>query len=363
MFRSFGSGHSEIDRSSRNYGIDMMRIIAMLMILGSHILGHGGIIEALEPYTVQFEAFWMLRILCYGGVDCFALISGYVGYGSKHKYRQIVGLTLQVMFYTLSVTCLFALFVPEAVTLKTVFKSVFPISYNVYWYFSSYFLMFFLMPYMDIFISAIGEFHGKMLIILCITLYSVFPTIFYYDIGALNRGYSTIWLCLLYLLGALFRKNKDTFFIRHNYKYYGWIYLILCGVTWLSRIIIRRASLRITGTILLDGWLVSYNSPTILIGSICLLIYFSNIEVKEKYRKFILSLSGASFGVYLLHEEPLIREYIIGKVFQTQMDKSGVLLFIITILGMGGGIFWEWLQKISADGYSRFSVFQPCVLK
>ncbi|MXP74792.1 acyltransferase family protein [Lachnospiraceae bacterium WCA-9-b2] len=355
-------GYVEIDRSSRNYGIDMMRILSMVMILLHHILGHGGIIESVKPDTVQCEVLWILRILCYGGVDCFALISGYIGYGSKHKYRHIIGLAVQVMFYTLSVTFIFSLFAAELVTAKTVFKAVFPISYNVYWYFSSYFLMFFLMPYMDIVVSIIDEFHGKMLIILCVMLYSVFPTMFYYDIGGLNRGYSTIWLCLLYVIGALFRKNHNTFLDRYNYKYYGWCYLILCCVTWLSRIIIRKVSVELTGIILFDEWLISYNSPTILIGSICLLLCFSKIEVKEKYRKLILTLSGASFGVYLLHEEPLIREYVIGRIFLTQVDKSGIFLFIIIILSVGG-IFWVWFQKIFADGYSRFFVFHPYVLR
>ncbi len=34
-----------MEKDSRNYGIDLLRILAMTMIIIVHILGHGGVID------------------------------------------------------------------------------------------------------------------------------------------------------------------------------------------------------------------------------------------------------------------------------------------------------------------------------
>ena len=70
---------SENIHRERNYGLDLFRFISMLMIVGLHVIGNGGILDNAQPLTIRGEAVWLLEIACYCSVNCFALASGYVG--------------------------------------------------------------------------------------------------------------------------------------------------------------------------------------------------------------------------------------------------------------------------------------------
>lgn len=69
----------------RNWGIDALRIIAMLMIVTWHILWHGGILESTQVSSAQYYIAWYIAMLTFGAVNCYGLISGYVGVQSKFK--------------------------------------------------------------------------------------------------------------------------------------------------------------------------------------------------------------------------------------------------------------------------------------
>ena len=53
--------HNLIDRNSgRNYGIDLLRIVAMMMIPLLHVLGHGGILGTLTPLEIHMNRLYLL---------------------------------------------------------------------------------------------------------------------------------------------------------------------------------------------------------------------------------------------------------------------------------------------------------------
>lgn len=73
----------EIKRE-HNYGIDMLRIVSMFLIVILHIMGHGRVLAACEG-TKGFGVSWLLEIIAYPAVNCYALISGFVGYSAHEK--------------------------------------------------------------------------------------------------------------------------------------------------------------------------------------------------------------------------------------------------------------------------------------
>ena len=40
-------------KNERNYGVDALRILAMLMVVVTHVMGVGGILDACEPLQVS----------------------------------------------------------------------------------------------------------------------------------------------------------------------------------------------------------------------------------------------------------------------------------------------------------------------
>ena len=99
-------------REERNYGIDLLRSVAMFMVAILHVLGQGGILKATEDSPGQLYAAWFLEIAAYCAVNCYALISGYVGLYAKHRYSSLAELWLRVTYYTVFFTVFFKLISP-----------------------------------------------------------------------------------------------------------------------------------------------------------------------------------------------------------------------------------------------------------
>ena len=67
----------------RNYGIDLLRMVAMVFVVVLHIVGIGGIITGSELLSPQFLTAQLLRIAMLCAVNCYALISGFVGWNRR----------------------------------------------------------------------------------------------------------------------------------------------------------------------------------------------------------------------------------------------------------------------------------------
>ena len=71
-------------RSKRNYGIDLLRMVAMYMVIILHVMYQGGILGNLSGNT-EYAVSWFIETVAYCAVDCYAIVSGYVGYREEEK--------------------------------------------------------------------------------------------------------------------------------------------------------------------------------------------------------------------------------------------------------------------------------------
>lgn len=81
---------------TRNYGIDFLRMISMIMIVMLHTLGHGGILRSVSFLSVHYQIAWLLEVIAFGAVNTYAMISGFVSVDSHFKISNILILWLQV---------------------------------------------------------------------------------------------------------------------------------------------------------------------------------------------------------------------------------------------------------------------------
>mgnify|MGYP004611784031 CR=1 FL=1 len=318
------------EKQIRNYGIDFLRIISMIMIVSLHVLGHGGLIDGSEIYPVYNKAIWLMEILAYCAVNIYGIISGYVGYGRKHKYSSIIYLYFQVIFYTLPIAVLYMI-KSKYVDFDMIKMAINPIQFNVYWYFTAYFSLFFFMPFLDIVLDRFSRFEMKNLIISVLIIFSILPTIFYTDYPETKNGYSFLWLASLYLLGGYMKKYNIIF----SKKTCALGYSICVLFTWGMKFYINFINNRFSVFHDLKMEFVQYTSPTIVLCAVFVFQFFKNIKYRKWMIKFIAFFSPISFGVYLFHEEPLIREHFISGKFVDYLSKnfiSCMLHIIITVI-------------------------------
>lgn len=313
-----------LKRRAFNYGIELLRIVSMLMVVILHILGQGGVLENCPVGSAQYHLAWFLEITCYCAVNCYALISGYVMIDSEFKYRKIIPLWLQAAFYSVSITILFAIFAPQEIGLMNIVGSIFPVLTNQWWYLSAYVGLFFFIPFFN---NAINKMEKKELMTLGITIVVVFsvvatvtPQLFREVTGTLN-GYSIIWLMLLYILGAIVKRLEEEIHkVMEQYRYARWWVLgmgaFLIFITFAFHNLLMYLPFGIPGMGVFQNMLVNYISPTILGFSICLFLLFSQIRIeREAVRRTVKSMGKLSFGVYLIHVHPLVWKAVMSERF------------------------------------------------
>ena len=88
----------------RNRGIDLLRMTAMWMVVILHILNKGGVLAAAAPLSAGQGTARLLETAAYCAVNCYGLISGYVGVQRCFRYSGALALWLRVAFYTLGIT-------------------------------------------------------------------------------------------------------------------------------------------------------------------------------------------------------------------------------------------------------------------
>ena len=312
----------------RNVGLDVLRIVAMFMIVTLHILSHGGLLNELIVGTTNYIVAWILEIMAYCGVNCYALISGYVGINARYKYSNIIYLWLQVVFYNL-VTTFFSLQNSQSMFWREIVKSFTTILDGRYWYFTAYFAMFFVIPFLNYTVKGLMRKQLEWLILILIVLFSCIPVLAGRDVFGTDNGYNVFWLIILYIIGAFVRKYR--YIISGKGRRYLWLYFGCILITGSSKFGLEY----ISGKFSIDlnsGILINYTSPTILFAAVGLLLFFSKVSIPQILSRFFFNISTLTFGVYLLHENPLIRQkFISGKFSKLAELPAFSMFFVIAI--------------------------------
>ena len=344
-------------QSGRNYGIDALRIVAMIMIPILHIIGHGGILSTVKSFSVNYDIVWLIKAAACCAVNCYGLISGYVGYGRKFRYSNILYLCIQVAFYTLIITGIFAVIEPGSVGIKTFIKAALPFSSNIYWYFTSYFCMFFFIPFFNYLLEKLEKIQLDKLMLTILFIFSILPTLFQSDITKANKGFSPIWLAMLYLIGGYIKKYNITDKIRQWQCILGY----LCCVV--SAWIIELAVTYFFGQADERSYFLEYTSPAVLMCAVLLLLFFAKLKVNKSTAKFIRFFAPLSFSVYLIHDETLIRAKFITASFTDYASLNPVLM-ILSIIGTALAIWLicSLIDKIRLLIFDALRIKKLCVL-
>ena len=119
--------------SNRQYGIDFLKIISMLMIVLLHILNHGGVLKELNSFSAQYAAAHFLQCMAVCAVNVYVMISGYLYVEKDFKFQNIVRLWITVLFYSVTLPLLLK-FSGQDIGIKTILSGFFPILRSQYWF-------------------------------------------------------------------------------------------------------------------------------------------------------------------------------------------------------------------------------------
>lgn len=324
----------------RKYGIDLLRLVLMFMVCILHTLGQGGILSASKIGTFNYKIFWLLEIISYCAVDGFAIISGYMGLDKKQKYEKISEMWIQVVFYSFILTLIFTLLgINNNFGIKEIIKCLMPVTFQKYWYFSAFFVLYLIMPAINNKIKKLNQNNAKKTLIIIIMMFSF--TYIVSDPFKLKKGYSPIWLIILYCIGALAKKSKLLEKKKSITLITLWMLCIL--ITWYTKVILKTDKL------------INYVSPTILLSGLLMVILFSRINIKGK---IISKLTPLTFDIYLFQLNQVIWiTYIANSL--TKVASKNLSIGLLYVFGFAILLFTLGLLV----GFIRSKIFNLIKIK
>lgn len=297
----------------RKRGIDLLRVVSMLMIVTLHTLGQGGVLDNCAPGSTAYGAAWLLEVLAYCGVNCFGMISGYVGVHSRFKAGRGLELWLRVLFYTVSVTALFSFLVPGSVTGADWTSALLPVTTKQYWYVSSYFIVFFFAPFINRMLLALDRRRLILLGLACFVITTIWAPLGMNEVLPIQAGYSALWLGVLYVFGGILRLLDAGRGLK-KWQLIG-IYLLSALGAWGWKILTEAALSGVLPAKLADMF-ITYTSPAILLCAMALLLLFEKIDLRAPLAVRLTEfLSPLAFGVYLIHTQKHIWGYLVAGRF------------------------------------------------
>jgi len=307
----------------RESGYEMLRIILMFMIVLWHICVHGVSAHANVVTTFgivnQFLYYFILSITVVA-VSVYILISGYFLNDSKFKVKRVVKLILQVFTFSMVIYIISIISGIGGFSFKSLTTSLFPIFFGKYWFVSVFIMLSLLSPYLNaVTINISRESNLRLLILLffitCVWQF-VFPIV---NIGV-NYGNGIVHFIFLYLIAG-YVKRYGYIFKDFRKEAYLTTYIILAILNSIANFVLSNSVDRI----------FCYNSPVVLVMSYCLFMYFSKIKFSSKKINF---LATSVFGVYLVHEYPMIRELLWNKldIIENVLNGSRNLIIIKLII-------------------------------
>ena len=298
-------------KEPRNVGVELLRVVSMMMVVMIHILGHGGVYVNAEALGVNYQIAWYLEVCGYCAVDCYALISGFANIKSNFKWRRLLMLWLEVVTLNAFFTVLAALIpayaanAAHAINTDNWLRVFFPLAKKEYWYFNAYVLMFPFLPILNQGILSLGKKRHLAVMLSLLALATGFRLVTGTDQFALGGGYSCLWLMILYVVGAYFRLYGAPKWAKPFVTLPA--FFLSAFVAWEWKLRAERQFA--TGLLEKDSvfyenreYLISYLSPCMVVMAIALLLFFMQIRVERKgARTVITALGKASFGVFVLH--------------------------------------------------------------
>ena len=275
-----------------------------------------------------------MEIVSIGAVDIYALISGYVGYGRKRNFRSIINLWTEAVFYCIGIELLFMLLNIKVISIKDLLVTLFPITKETYWYLSAYVVVFLFIPVLNWCVDKMNKNMATKIILLGLML-NWWDLISKKNIFKLYEGYSPIWLVFLYFVGAYIKKyysdNEHKLLFR---KYCGYIYILDICLVFAVIVLLQKITLCFFGKVKGDRFFIGYTTPTTILAAITILLFFSAIDINgKKTTKIISFLAPTTFSVYLIHNHPLIANYVMPQIFGRFVNSSFIMALLVAIIG------------------------------
>ena len=296
-------------KKQRNSAVELLRILCILMVIAGHYYAHG-IAYAMAPFTPENYSLRILamQLISFGADianDLFVIITGYYMISSIMKGKRIVKLFAEMLFYAWGILLVFHLTGLKTLSGEALKEAMLPFWSGENWFVTCYLLLCLVVPFLNPFLKHLEQKSYIKLLTILFVIRFVTPLFDTKTFWSTSHGFEQF--IFLYMIGAYIKLHGfQTKWLQNKWIQRGIFALLV--ILWF----LLSAGAGIKGLTYQNAEFIGdvtkyFPIFSVLISSALLVI---TLGIKPFHCKFINMISGSVLAVYLIHDNPLVREFI-----------------------------------------------------
>lgn len=288
-----------MEENRRQANVELLRVLSMLFIVIWHGILHGvyhvGISDDVPSLLTGNDI--VLSFMLYVtsvAVNCYVLITGYFMVTSRFRWMKISKVWTQALFYSGIIAVGIYLFYPHAgLVITSVLRSCWPLEPGAgYWFVAKYLALLALSPYLSKVALSLSK--KEYLVLLFVLLLLNVSLGYYFPFGRIYSGsMSLFWFIFLFFVAGYLRLYKPFSMVRSRYFIY--LFILICIASTLYK--------------MGENWDIPPFNGIAFFLSLLLFMCVLRLDMSDSrvLSKCILFIAPYTFGVYLIHDNNILR--------------------------------------------------------
>ena len=298
-----------MQKKERMANLEVLRCVAMMMVVVLHYLGKGGLLPDLTaPLSVQDMVAWLLEACCIVAVNVYMMISGYFLCESSFKLSRLLTLWLQLWLYSVGIGVLAVVtgIVPAAeVSTHYYLTLLFPVTMGHYWFLTAYLFLYILLPFVGMGLRRMTKQQFQVALVLLFVTFCLLKSVLPFRLEEDGKGYDCLWYLCVFCAAAYLRRFGIPFLQKKSRALL--LYLIGIFGTFGEAMLLHLFYLKTGSLELILKIPYEYNHIFPFLASLGLFCLFLDSSIQGKIGSVAVRIAPYTLGVYLLHENLGVR--------------------------------------------------------
>lgn len=315
-------------RPARQSNLELLRILSMLLIVLHHFACYG--------HGAWVTRHWQIDILQFGGgvgVTLFVLISGYFMVESRFSGKKFMRLWVQVSSINLALYLLFKYIISVGVEplggILSLSTLLCPLLSGQYWFVTTYTLLMLMSPVMNMVLHRASRQQVRWVIIVLAAFASISPSLPYFSDSAYAGALA--YFAMLYFMAGyqrMYGKELNGTIVRNLAAFVlimvasNAIMAATCGADSIGEQKVHMA------------FATKFSIPNLLMA---VFLFRAFLGMNLGSSKWINGIAACTLGVYLIHDNCYVRQYIWDSLFHCK-----------TVSCMGWPFWWHCITTVLA---------------
>ena len=290
---------------ARQANLELLRCVAMMMVVVLHYLGKGNLLISLENerlYPAEVIA-WLLECFCIVAVNVYMFLSGYFLCMSDFRPSRLIRLWLQVWTYSVFFGLLGAF---TGIMKETAFDThfiltlFFPVSMDHYWFMTAYLFLYVLLPFVGFAVRKMTKRQMQIAVLTMLFVFSLQKSVLPVRLEADGQGYDCLWYLCVFVAAAYVRRFGVPFLEKKGRGIA--MYVSCCLLIFGGTFALRQVYLTTGGLGRMMKMCMEYNHILPFLAAAGLFFAFRRLKISGRAAAFVCKIAPYTLGVYLLHE-------------------------------------------------------------